>query len=84
MRLNRGGVKSGRIGTIKPSVYESEIYPSHKSDDLYSVYFALPGAVPPIGGCVRTRCLCTYSQKAHRCAASEKGAVYRKTFIFAE
>ena len=34
----------------KPSAFESEIHPSHKSVDLYSGYFALPGAVPPTGG----------------------------------
>ena len=28
---------------IKASPYESEIHPSHKSDDLYSVYFASRG-----------------------------------------
>ena len=28
----------------KPSALESEIHPSHKSDDLYKRYFALPGA----------------------------------------
>ena len=27
----------------KPSALESEIHPSHKSDDLYKRYFALPG-----------------------------------------
>lgn len=30
--------------THKPSAFESEIHPSHKSYDLYSVYFALLGA----------------------------------------
>ena len=34
---------------IKPSAFESEIHPSHKLR-LCSVYFALPGAVPPTGG----------------------------------
>ena len=29
----------------KPSAFESEIHPSHKSYDLYSVYFALLGAI---------------------------------------
>jgi len=28
----------------KPSALESEIHPSHKSDDLFKRYFALPGA----------------------------------------
>ena len=34
---------------IKPSAFESEIYPSHKLR-LCSVYFALPGAMLSIGG----------------------------------
>lgn len=38
----------------KPSAYESEIHPSHKLR-LYSGYFALPGAIPPIGEKVRKR-----------------------------
>ena len=33
----------------KPSAFESEIHPSHKLR-LCTVYFALPGAVPPTGG----------------------------------
>ena len=32
----------------KPSAFESEIHPSHKLR-LCSVYFALPGAMLPIG-----------------------------------
>jgi len=35
--------------SLKPSALESEIHPSHKSDDLFKRYFALPGA--RIGGC---------------------------------
>ena len=34
----------------KPSAIESEIHPSHKTKVLCSVYFALPGAMLPIGG----------------------------------
>ncbi len=29
--------------SLKPSALESEIHPSHKSDDLFKRYFALPG-----------------------------------------
>lgn len=34
----------------KPSAFESEIHPSHKTKVLCSVYFALPGAMLSIGG----------------------------------
>ena len=30
--------------SLKPSAFESEIHPSHKSGDLYSGYFALAGS----------------------------------------
>ena len=40
----------GRKYLIKPSAFESEIHPSHKTKVLCSVYFALPGAMLPIGG----------------------------------
>ena len=34
----------------KPSAFESEIHPSHKTAFYAQGYFALPGAVPPTGG----------------------------------
>lgn len=39
----------GRKYLIKPSAFESEIYPSHKLR-LCSAYFALAGGKPPTGG----------------------------------
>ncbi len=44
LRYNRKFKKWEETFLYKPSAFESEIYPSHKSYDLYSVYFALLGA----------------------------------------